>query len=72
MGLVEAQERIGARLRGGASLEQVERELINPSPFSDEQRAALWLFASAVARSVCPKRPSGRQARLSMTRPNAG
>jgi hypothetical protein len=67
MGLVEDQERIGARLRRGASLEQVERELIDPSSFSEEQRAALWLFASAVARST-PRR-SGRRARLSAAKP---
>jgi alkylhydroperoxidase family enzyme len=51
MALVEAQDSIRARLRGGASLAQVEREMIDPSPFGEEQRAALWLFAAAMARS---------------------
>jgi diguanylate cyclase (GGDEF)-like protein len=58
MDLVEAQERIGALLRSGASIQQVERELIDASPFSPEQREALWTFASATAASslatVCP------------------
>ncbi len=55
MGLVEVQERIGALLRRGASLEQVERDVITPSPFTEEQRAALWLFAHATARRPIPE-----------------
>src|SRR5829696_542804 len=61
MDLVEAKERIGARLRRGASLQQIERELIDPSPFSAEQRAALWTFASATAASsLGASSPNGR------------
>lgn len=59
MGLVELQERIHARLCHGGSLRDVEREIIDPSPFSDEQKAALWLYASATA----PKRTQGSSPR---------
>ena len=47
MGLVESQERIEIRLRHGGSLSDVEREIIDPSPLTTEQKAALWLYASA-------------------------
>ena len=52
MGLVEVQERIRLRLGRGASLEQVQTEIIAPSAFSEEQKAALWMFAAPVARST--------------------
>ncbi len=47
MGLVESQERIDVRLRHGGSLSDVEHEIIDPSPLTTEQKAALWLYASA-------------------------
>jgi hypothetical protein len=52
MPLVEAQERIRERLRRGASLDRVEREVIAPAPFSEEQKAALWLFAFTTRRRL--------------------
>jgi len=43
----ELEERIRLRLDHGGSLEQVEAEIIDPSGYSPEQKAALWLFAFA-------------------------
>jgi hypothetical protein len=66
MRLVELQERIRVRLAHGGSLAQVEAEIIDPSPFNREQRAALWLFASVTHRKLRrePTRPSVRTRRL--------
>ena len=47
MPLLETQERIDERFGDGGSLAEVEEEIIDPAPFSEEQRAALWLYASA-------------------------
>jgi hypothetical protein len=33
------------RLEEGATLVEVEREVIEPAPIDEERRAALWLFA---------------------------
>jgi hypothetical protein len=69
MGLFELQQRIDKRLRGGGSLADVEREIIDPSPFSEEQRAALWLHASALR----PRDPRGaRHGRPGRALPSAG
>jgi len=65
MGLVEYQDRIRLRLHSGGSLDQVERDLIDRSPFSEEQRAALWLFAAAVARSQAERPAAARHDPLS-------
>lgn len=48
---------IAARLHEGVSLDSVERELIAPSPLSEEQQAALWLYGWSF-----PKRGSRRAA----------
>jgi hypothetical protein len=32
-------------MRGGAPLEQVENEVIDPCELSSDQKAALWLYA---------------------------
>jgi hypothetical protein len=47
MPLAETQERINERFDDGGSLAEVEDEIIDPAPFTEEQRAALWLYASA-------------------------
>lgn len=52
MKLVELQERIRLRLVHGGSLDQVEAEIIDPSPFNREQKAALWVFASVTDRKL--------------------
>src|SRR5215210_2285074 len=47
MALAEPQERIDERVRQGGSLAQVEEEIIDSAPSGEEQKAALWLYASA-------------------------
>jgi hypothetical protein len=47
MPLAETQEQITERFDDGGSLAEVEEELIDSAPFTEEQRAALWLYASA-------------------------
>ncbi len=43
--LLRLQDRIAAMMRGGAPLEQVENEVIDPCELSSDQKAALWLYA---------------------------
>jgi hypothetical protein len=53
MGLVESQARIDDRLDHDGSLAEVEEEIIDPAPLDEEQKAAMWLYASAtVPRGV--------------------
>jgi len=47
MALAESQDRIDERLSHGGSLAEVEEEIIDPVPFSEEQKVALWLYAAA-------------------------
>ena len=65
MPLVDAENRIDQRLHLGGSLAEVEEEIIDPAPLSQEHRAALWLYASATfpghlaeAMAETAKRPS--------------
>lgn len=58
MDLVEHQERIARRLRTGGSLAHVEAEIIEPSLFSQEQKAALWLYASVTIPRHRQRRPA--------------
>jgi hypothetical protein len=39
------RETIAARLDAGRTLDDVERELLEPAALTDEQRAVLWLYA---------------------------
>jgi hypothetical protein len=39
------QERIAALMERGVSLDQVEENVIEPSPLDPDQKAALWLYA---------------------------
>jgi hypothetical protein len=43
--VLRLQERIGAMMRGGAPLDQVESQVIDPCELSSDQKAALWLYA---------------------------
>ena len=43
--LLELNERIAERMEAGSSLDEVEAALIDPQPLSDDEKAALWLFA---------------------------
>lgn len=45
LGMVDVQVQISQRLLEGATLDEIEEEIIDPSPFRDEQKSALWLFA---------------------------
>ena len=74
MALAEPQERIDERVRQGGSLAQVEEEIIDFEPSGEEQRAALWLYASAtIPRDLSEavvetaKQPRARLGRLSST-----
>ena len=44
-GIVRLQERIAAMMSSGASLDQVQSEVIDPCELSSDQKAALWLYA---------------------------
>jgi hypothetical protein len=61
------RRRIDALMTDGMTLNQVEDEVIQPSPLSDEQKSALWLYA----RILHPPRDAGRSEALS-TRLRAG
>lgn len=43
--LDEYQSRIAERMERGGSVDDVDEEIIGPSPFTNEQKAALWLYA---------------------------
>lgn len=43
--VIRLQERVAAMMRSGAPLDQVESEVIDPSELSEDQKAALWLYA---------------------------
>ena len=51
MGLVESQARMDDRLDHDGSLAEVEEEIIDPAPYGEERKAALWLYASATLPS---------------------
>ena len=44
----ELQRLIEQAVRAGADLDQIEREIVTPAPFDEEQQAALWLYAEAL------------------------
>jgi hypothetical protein len=51
------QQRIGGLLSEGASLEQVEAEVIDRSGLRQDEKSALWLYAWSLAdRPVRPER----------------
>ena len=43
--IVELQAEIERRMRRGARFDEIEDHVIDPAPLSDDQKAALWLFA---------------------------
>ena len=47
MNMVEEQSRIVEMIDRGASVEEVEADVINDAPCDDDEKAALWLFAWA-------------------------
>jgi hypothetical protein len=49
-------------LDAGRTLEEIERELLDPAPLGEEQRAALWLYAWSQKRGHDRiDRPLGRR-----------
>jgi hypothetical protein len=50
------REEILAAVRGGASLQDIEREIVDPAALAEDDRAALWLFAwgTAERRGAAP------------------
>jgi hypothetical protein len=53
-------ERIASMVRGGASLDRVDRELIEPTTLSADQKAALWLYAWLLADARGTRAAAGR------------
>ena len=79
MPLAETQVRIDERFGDGGSLAEVEEEIIDPAPLSEEQRAALWLYASATvpvnlaeAMVETAKQPHRRLGRIDAALRSAG
>lgn len=64
-GVVELQEKIAARIGHGGSLADVKREIIDPCPLGNDQRAALWLYAATRPEVIRAAQP----ARLGLRRP---
>jgi hypothetical protein len=54
------QDRIAGMAQYGASLDRIEREVIDPSDLSSDQKAALWLYARSFVE--------GREQRAEATR----
>jgi hypothetical protein len=55
--MVRLQDRIAVLLGSGKSLDEVEREVIEPAKISGEQKAALWLVAWSIFHGVAPTGP---------------
>jgi len=55
-GVAELCDRIESMMRGGASLDEVEGEVIDDGGLSEQQKSALWLYAWSLM-------PPGRQHR---------
>jgi hypothetical protein len=47
--LMDLRRAIDAGLGSGESLATVEEEIIEPSPLSDDEKSALWLYAWSLA-----------------------
>jgi hypothetical protein len=69
--IIRLQEHIAALIEGGASMEQVEREVIDPSPLTTEQKSALWLFGQCLTDGR-PADGQPRRSRLSTDARRAG
>ncbi len=48
MNNLDVHEEIALRIRTGADLDEVDRELIEPATLGEDEKAALWLFAWAL------------------------
>jgi hypothetical protein len=54
--IVGLQQEIAAMMQRGASLDQVQSEVIDPCELSAEQKAALWLFAWSLMQGTEQRR----------------
>jgi hypothetical protein len=58
--IVEFQERIRIRMRGGGSFDDVESEIIERSGLDERQKAALWLYAWSFVPKRVQRAEAGR------------
>ena len=47
----DVREQILTRSRAGDEINKIERELIDPAPLVEDDKAALWLLAWSAARN---------------------
>ena len=52
----ELQRQIAQAVRSGLGIDEVERDIIEPAPIAEDEKAALWLYAQ-----VLSERPRRRQ-----------
>jgi hypothetical protein len=65
----DAQAEIASRMRRGYAFADVEAELIDPSDFSDAEKAALWLYGWSYVPAVSQRREADAHiARLASAR----
>jgi hypothetical protein len=62
--LQEYQADIAVRLRRGDSFASVEDEVIDPSPLSDREKSALWLFGWSFVHWRLQRREAARHIEL--------
>ena len=57
IGLFEVREEIIASSRAGDHLDEIERDLIDPAPAVQDEKAALWLLAWCIRHGgvACPR-----------------
>ena len=44
----ELQHEIARAVRAGSSLDEIERQIIDPTDVEEDEKAALWLYAEAL------------------------
>jgi hypothetical protein len=72
MSLEQLQDQIAVRVDGGDDLAAIEMELIKPVPWlSEDERAALWLFAWSYQRAGGERLANSSSAIASITAPRA-
>ena len=49
--LLDVREQILMRSRAGDQIDNIERDLIDPAPLVEDDKAALWLLAWSAART---------------------
>ena len=54
------QEQITGMMLGGATMDRVEHEVLDPSELSPERKAALWLYALSYVDSAADQQAQAR------------